>query len=244
MNSDNSVAIVGGGPCGLLTALLLARSRIRCTVFEKRSGISIHPKANGYIAANLRNIPPAGVARGNQERLETCLRVTRPRSGFPSRFLPGRTPRYGVWTMQNTNRNSDEIFAIVTSAAENDWDKVRTLISNSRRAGAGLGQDLGVAYPVGAFVPDDSELPDVKDPINDYHPAARPGSRAPHVWTGQPGVKLSTLDFSVVRSLFSLERITDRNHPLSPKCLSFRMAKTSRLKVSKNSTVSLQPGLF
>ena len=98
------------------------------------------------------------------------------------------------WTMQNTNRNSDEIFAVVASAGENDWDKVRTLIANSRRAGTGLGQDLGVVYPAGAFVPDDSELPAVKDPINDYHPAARPGSRAPHLWLGQPGVKLSTLD--------------------------------------------------
>jgi putative polyketide hydroxylase len=98
------------------------------------------------------------------------------------------------WTMQNTNRNSDEIFAVVASAGENDWDKVRTLIANSRRAGAGLGQDLGVAYPIGAFVPDDSELPAVKDPINEYQPAARPGSRAPHLWIGQPGVKLSTLD--------------------------------------------------
>jgi putative polyketide hydroxylase len=83
------------------------------------------------------------------------------------------------WTMQNTNRNSDEIFAVVASAGENDWDKVRTLIANSRRAGAGLGQDLGVAYPTGAFVPDDSDLPAVKDPVNDYRPAARPGSRAP-----------------------------------------------------------------
>jgi putative polyketide hydroxylase len=47
MNSDISVAIVGGGPCGLLTALLLARSGVRCTVFEKKSGISTHPKAMG-----------------------------------------------------------------------------------------------------------------------------------------------------------------------------------------------------
>jgi 2-polyprenyl-6-methoxyphenol hydroxylase-like FAD-dependent oxidoreductase len=47
MNSDISVAIVGGGPCGLLTALLLARTGVRCTVFEKRSGISTHPKAMG-----------------------------------------------------------------------------------------------------------------------------------------------------------------------------------------------------
>jgi putative polyketide hydroxylase len=47
MNSDASVAIVGGGPCGLMTALLLARAGIRCVVFEKKPGISTHPKAMG-----------------------------------------------------------------------------------------------------------------------------------------------------------------------------------------------------
>jgi putative polyketide hydroxylase len=97
-------------------------------------------------------------------------------------------------TMQNTNRNSDEIFAIVASALENNWDGVRNLIVNSRRAGAGLGQDLGVTYSVGAVVSDDSELPAVEDPINDYRPSARPGSRAPHLWIEQRGEKLSTLD--------------------------------------------------
>jgi putative polyketide hydroxylase len=43
-------------------------------------------------------------------------------------------------------------------------------------------------------VPDDSELPAVKDPINDYQPTAGPGSRAPHLWIEQRGVKVSTLD--------------------------------------------------
>src|SRR5260370_37741023 len=47
MNADRSVAIVGGGPCGVMMALLLARTGIRCVVFEKRSGISTHPKAMG-----------------------------------------------------------------------------------------------------------------------------------------------------------------------------------------------------
>jgi putative polyketide hydroxylase len=47
MNTDRSVAIVGGGPCGLMMALLLARTGIRCVVFEKKPGISTHPKAMG-----------------------------------------------------------------------------------------------------------------------------------------------------------------------------------------------------
>lgn len=45
MNHVISVAIVGGGPCGLLCALLLARQGVPCAVFEKNPGISTHPKA-------------------------------------------------------------------------------------------------------------------------------------------------------------------------------------------------------
>ena len=133
-------------------------------------------------------------ASGAQSGVETCLVVLG--HAADSLLDTYQEERRGAafWTMQNTNRNSDEIFAVVASALENDWDKARSLIANSRRAGAGLGQDLGVSYPTGAFVPDDSDLPAVKDPINDYRPAARPGSRAPHLWIGQQGVKLSTLD--------------------------------------------------
>ena len=99
-----------------------------------------------------------------------------------------------LWTMQNTNRNSEEIFEIVAKALENDWEAVRNLIAGSRRIGSGLGQDLGISYARGAFVADNSELAVVKDPINDYQPAARPGSRAPHLWIDRHGAKLSTLD--------------------------------------------------
>jgi len=44
---DTQVAIIGGGPCGLLSSLLLARSGIRNVVFEKHPDISFHPKAMG-----------------------------------------------------------------------------------------------------------------------------------------------------------------------------------------------------
>jgi putative polyketide hydroxylase len=96
--------------------------------------------------------------------------------------------------MENTNRNSDEIFAVTQSATEGNWDRVRDLIVQSRRGGAGLGQDLGISYSRGAFLPDNSEAPVVEDPINDYNPSARPGWRAPHLWIQKSGIRLSTLD--------------------------------------------------
>lgn len=42
---DYEVAVIGGGPCGLLTALLLARFGVRCAVFEQKVEPLRHPKA-------------------------------------------------------------------------------------------------------------------------------------------------------------------------------------------------------
>jgi putative polyketide hydroxylase len=47
MTPDYEVAVIGGGPCGLLTALLLARRGIRCAVFERKIELLDHPRAMG-----------------------------------------------------------------------------------------------------------------------------------------------------------------------------------------------------
>ncbi len=99
-------------------------------------------------------------------------------------------------TMQNTNGNADEIIDIVMKGLSGDMAGAKAMIAQSRRAGSGLGQDLGVTYGKGAFLPDGTTAPYRADMINDYIPNARPGGRAPHVWlANKHRQRISTLDF-------------------------------------------------
>lgn len=56
------------------------------------------------------------------------------------------------------------------------------------------GMIYGSTYDSAAIVPDGSPPPEVADPITDYAPTARPGSRAPHLWLERDATRLSTLD--------------------------------------------------
>jgi 2-polyprenyl-6-methoxyphenol hydroxylase-like FAD-dependent oxidoreductase len=53
---------------------------------------------------------------------------------------------------------------------------------------------FGASYQSAAVIPDGTSLPHVDDPVTQYVPAARPGSRAPHVWIEQNGRRISTID--------------------------------------------------
>jgi hypothetical protein len=53
---------------------------------------------------------------------------------------------------------------------------------------------LGIAYTSDATIPDGTAAPEVVNPVIDYHPTARPGHRAPHVWLARDGERVSTID--------------------------------------------------
>jgi hypothetical protein len=59
---------------------------------------------------------------------------------------------------------------------------------------ATLGLALGVSYDSAAAVPDGTPAPEIGNPVTDYVPAARPGSRAPHAWLRRDGARISTID--------------------------------------------------
>jgi 2,4-dichlorophenol 6-monooxygenase len=57
-----------------------------------------------------------------------------------------------------------------------------------------LGLHLGVRYESGALVPDGSAAPTATNPVRDYVPTSRPGSRLPHAWIEHAGARRSLLD--------------------------------------------------
>jgi putative polyketide hydroxylase len=53
---------------------------------------------------------------------------------------------------------------------------------------------FGLGYQSMAVIPDGTPPVQVTDPVTDYVPSARPGSRAPHVWLQRGGEQISTID--------------------------------------------------
>jgi putative polyketide hydroxylase len=56
------------------------------------------------------------------------------------------------------------------------------------------GRVLGVCYDSAAVIPDGTAPPELENPVIDYVPTARPGSRAPHLWLFKGDLQISTLD--------------------------------------------------
>jgi 2-polyprenyl-6-methoxyphenol hydroxylase-like FAD-dependent oxidoreductase len=70
-----------------------------------------------------------------------------------------------------------------------------------------VGMIFGAHYDSAAVIPDGTALPAVENPIAEYVPSARPGSRAPHVWLTRDGRRTSTHDLVDMRfTLFAGER--------------------------------------
>jgi putative polyketide hydroxylase len=53
---------------------------------------------------------------------------------------------------------------------------------------------FGACYQSTAVVPDGTPPVAVDDPVTEYAPSARPGSRAPHVWLTRGNEQISTID--------------------------------------------------
>jgi 2,4-dichlorophenol 6-monooxygenase len=73
-------------------------------------------------------------------------------------------------------------------------ERVRQAIARQQDHFDMFGLQLGVSYEAGALVPDGSDPPAPENPVRDYVPSSRPGSRLPHAWVEHAGVRRSVLD--------------------------------------------------
>ena len=87
-------------------------------------------------------------------------------------------------------------------AALTDPERVRGGIARQQDHFDMFGLQLGVAYEAGAVVPDGSEPRLPANPVRDFLPTTRPGSRLPHAWVERDGVRCSVLD------LIATDRLT------------------------------------
>jgi 2,4-dichlorophenol 6-monooxygenase len=72
--------------------------------------------------------------------------------------------------------------------------QLRAAIENQQEHFDMFGLQLGFSYETGALVADRSEKPAVANPVRDFAPTTRPGSRVPHAWVEHAGERVSMLD--------------------------------------------------
>lgn len=99
---DYDVTVVGAGPAGLTTALLLAIKGVKTIIVEKRPGISPHPRAIGFTARTLEifrsiggiDIEPAPVGfKLRRQRIESLAGTWYEESSWGG--PPGKAPGGG-----------------------------------------------------------------------------------------------------------------------------------------------------
>ncbi len=73
-------------------------------------------------------------------------------------------------------------------------DRLRASIEAQQDHFDMLGLQLGFGYEEGARIGDGTEKPAGPNPVRDFVPSARPGSRFPHLWLERDGERISSLD--------------------------------------------------
>src|ERR1700761_3806428 len=95
---------------------------------------------------------------------------------------------------------------------------------------------FGLSYESGAVVPDGTPPVAVEDPITEYVPSARPGSRAPHVWLRRGNEQISTIDLFGPRFVLlagrdgdAWKRAAEGNDPSWPPLVAFTISEDGGL---------------
>lgn len=95
-------------------------------------------------------------------------------------------------SLQN-HRDVQLIAAAMMGVAENPME-AEGIAKAARRYGNHFGVEFGATYESAAVISDGTSGPEVEDSFSDYAPSGHPGGRAPHVWLGRGGARLSTID--------------------------------------------------
>jgi putative polyketide hydroxylase len=149
----------------------------------------------GDASARLSPAAGLGMNTGLQSAHNLAWKLTAVLRGAPESLLDSYdAERRGhvMRTFEMSNDFGSEVWEILEAGFGGDFDRVRDLVANSRRAGAGLGIDLGWRYERGAFVAE-REGSSSSD-LNSYAPTAEPGRRAPHIGLERNGQGVSSIE--------------------------------------------------
>jgi putative polyketide hydroxylase len=117
------VLVVGAGPVGLVTALLLARSGVKVTVIERHAGTSIHPKARGVSPRTMEIFRELGIA---DELWAQSLSITGGRA-YLCATRTMRFPEFRRFPIEPESDDSQEITPYRSTLAAQDLIEARLL---------------------------------------------------------------------------------------------------------------------